>query len=266
MLGSSERLSFFLPAGRQSQLPLLIFLPGLDGTGQLLMKQIPELATIFDVRCLVIPSTDQSSWKSLVAETVSLIRKEINRAERSIYLLGESFGGCLALKLTARHPELISGLVLSNPASSFGRHWLLRVGSFGISWLPEWFYNSSSVGLLPWLVAWSRVAPEIRGALLAAMQSVPAQTAAWRLSLLRDFELPDSLLTQILCPTLVIAGAIDRLLPSVEEAERLSQSIPQAQSLILPLSGHACLLEDDVHLLQILRERNFYSSSSLSAV
>jgi hypothetical protein len=44
-------------------------------------------------------------------------------------------------------------------------------------------------------------------------------------------------------PTLVVASARDRLLPSLAEAGRLVALIPGALRIVLPESGHTALLE-----------------------
>jgi hypothetical protein len=44
----------------------------------------------------------------------------------------------------------------------------------------------------------------------------------------------------------------------VAEAERLVIYLPNAQKKLLPKSGHACLLETEVKLGDILRSRRFY--------
>lgn len=41
--------------------------------------------------------------------------------ERPVYLLGESFGGVLALAVAEARPDLVDRIVLVNPATSFGR-------------------------------------------------------------------------------------------------------------------------------------------------
>lgn len=38
---------------------------------------------------------------------------------RPIYLLGESFGGCLALAVAARNPNIDLALILANSGSSY---------------------------------------------------------------------------------------------------------------------------------------------------
>uniref|UniRef100_A0ACD5GWX7 Uncharacterized protein n=1 Tax=Desertifilum tharense IPPAS B-1220 TaxID=1781255 RepID=A0ACD5GWX7_9CYAN len=53
------------PSQIQPHLPLFIFLPGMDGTGQLLRSQTSSLEQAFDVRCLAIPPTISTTGKPL---------------------------------------------------------------------------------------------------------------------------------------------------------------------------------------------------------
>jgi hypothetical protein len=52
------RPCFLAPKRLQPQYPLFVFLPGMDGTGQLLRSQTAGLEVAFDVRCLAIPPDD----------------------------------------------------------------------------------------------------------------------------------------------------------------------------------------------------------------
>ncbi len=61
----------------------------------------------------------------------------------------------------------------------------------------------STIGLLPFLIASERISPQNRNRLLTAMQSVTADSAAWRLSLLNHFNLDEISLYQISQPVLI---------------------------------------------------------------
>lgn len=250
---AGKRLRFLSPKASKPDCPLFVFLPGMDGTGRLLGRQLPGLEPFFDIRCLSIPPDDLTPWESLVEQVANLIEVEQKgAARRSIYLCGESFGGCLALKLAAHFPQLCDRLILVNPASSFTRQPWMRWGATAAQWLPDSVYQLSTLGLLPFLIIPERVPRPTRRALLAAMQSVTPESAAWRLSLLSQFALEELPLSQIEQSVLVVAAAADRLLPSGAEAERLVRYLPQAKKIVLPESGHACLLEKDIKLDEIL--------------
>ncbi|MGF1499983.1 MAG: alpha/beta fold hydrolase [Elainellaceae cyanobacterium] len=240
--------------------PLFVFLPGMDGTGRLLTVQIADLAAYFDLRCLVIPPTDLTDWDGLADRVAVLIQAELqDNPNRAVYLCGESFGGCLALKVVRRSPQLISRLILVNPATSFNRRPWIVWGSQMTRLLAEPAYQLSCMGLLPFLANLERIAPDERHALLRAMKSVSQKSSIWRLSLLAEFELAPADLWSISQPTLLVAGARDRLLPSLPEINRLARHIPQSQTYVLPNSGHACLLESDVSLWRILQEARFFA-------
>jgi pimeloyl-ACP methyl ester carboxylesterase len=249
---------FLSPQQINPSYPLFIFLPGMDGTGKLLRTQTVGLEKTFNVRCLAIPPDDLTSWDILAEKVIALIQTELAKVpQQSVYLCGESFGGCLALKVALKAPDLFERIVLVNPASSFGRRPWIYWGSLLVRWLPQFLYQASAVTLLPFLAALERISPEDRYALLAAMRSVPQRTSLWRLSLLSQFNLDEKQIYRLSQPVLLIASEADRLLPSLAETKYLLQKFPHAQLVTLPHSGHACLLEADINLYEIMRSRNF---------
>ncbi|MBD2343708.1 alpha/beta fold hydrolase [Anabaena subtropica] len=254
---------FLTPRRVQPEYPLFVYLPGMDGTGQLLRSQTAGLEIGFDVRCLAIPRQDLTSWDVLTNNVLDLIHAELeNSSQRPVYLCGESFGGCLAMKVATQAPKLFKRLILINPASAFKlRPWLS--GFSQLTYLvPECFYDVGALGLLPFLVSLPRICRSVRHELLKTMRSVPSETVNWRLSLLREFDVSDEQLRSLTQTTFLIAGGSDRLLPSVIEVKRIGNIIPNTKTLILPNSGHACLLEQDVNLYEIMQINNFLEIKS----
>lgn len=257
---SAEQFIHFLPAQQpQPQGPLLIYLPGMDGTGQLLRSQIPNLERSFDIRRLSIPVDDLTDWDGLVRKIVELIETElsadINR--RAVYLCGESFGGCLALKLAVAAPKLWDRLILVNPASSFRQQRWMRWATYFTHILPANLYSISCMGLLPFLASLDRIDRQDRDLLLHVMQSVKFKSAMWRISLLDSFDVSVEQLQSIDHPTLVVSSGNDRLLPSAAEGKLLKQHIPQSDLHFIPEGGHAVLLESDTDLHEILHVHGF---------
>lgn len=238
--------------------PLFIFLPGMDGTGELLRPQLDGLKDRFNIRYLSIPADDLTGWDGLREKVAHLIDQEKQRSPSCpIYLCGESFGGCLALQLASYFPRLCDRLILVNPASSAVNQPWLNWGASLTKWLPQSLYRLSTFGLLPLLISPERVSLSNQQALLRAMQSVSPMSAAWRISLLSQFVLEQLPLNQILQPALILASGADRLLPSVAEAGRLAKHLANSCSVLLPESGHACLLETEIRLGNILRLQHF---------
>jgi pimeloyl-ACP methyl ester carboxylesterase len=236
---------------RQQHLPLLIYFPGMDGTGVLFAKQQAQLASHFDVCCLAIGHNSWLGWSELVDQVVRLIHKESADGEREIHLCGESFGACLAMLVAAELPR-VKQLISINPASSFARLPLLTLGSFGADFLPEPLYQLSTRLFVNLLIDVDRVEPIDRDNLVRAMLSIDAKIVAWRLKLLREFQLDIAIPNLIGIPTLLIAGECDRLLPSKLEVQIIQRQLPQSKTIFLPNSGHACLIEKDLNLAEII--------------
>jgi pimeloyl-ACP methyl ester carboxylesterase len=257
------------PLGTQPNLPLFVYLSGMDGTGELLHRQMHFLSKAFDVRCLEISKRDRSDWDTLADQVLHMMQSERSRArfapwrERPIYLCGESFGGCLALWMAQKNPNAFDKLIVVNPAVAIHRRdWIDRLAMVtGV--LPRLVYTTACVNALPLLAELPYVDPEDRRSLLSAMQSIPQDTVAWRMMLLAQFRLIPDALSQVSCPTLLIASRGDRLLPSYTEAHLLAQLLPQASVHVLPHSGHACLIEKDINLYRILEANQFLPPTTL---
>ena len=153
-------------AGCPNPRPLLLYLPGFDGTLVAPFIQLPELGTIFEVRGMEVPMEDRSSLDGLTDGVLAHLAGEAEG--RDVYLMGESFGGILALEVAlaiqtkrkagvgagagagAATPNLM-GLVLVNPATSYPRSELERLAP-AVAALPEWRYVPGVASLLPLFV------------------------------------------------------------------------------------------------------------------
>ncbi len=262
-----SRPCFLTPRKLQPQYPLFVFLPGMDGTGKLLRLQTVGLEAAFDVRCLMIPPEDLTNWDVLSEQVIKLIHAELEKnPHRPVYLCGESFGGCLAMKVAVTSPQLFKRVILVNPASSLHRRSLLVWGSQLAELVPQCVYQFGAVGLLPFLASLGRIKQGDRHEMLKTIRSVPPETVIWRLSLIRQFDLDEMQLRQLTQPVLLIASAMDRLLPSLSEVQRLVKILPDARMVVLPYSGHACLLEADINLYKIMQREHFFDSSAEVAI
>ncbi|CAH8390786.1 unnamed protein product [Eruca vesicaria subsp. sativa] len=96
--------------------PLLLYIPGMDGTGLGLIRQHRRLGVIFDIWCLHFPATDHTPSRDIVKLIERTVRSEYYRVpNRPIYIVGESDGACLALDVAASNPDIDIVLILANP-------------------------------------------------------------------------------------------------------------------------------------------------------
>lgn len=254
---------FFTPSPSNPDFPLFVFLPGMDETGkELISIQTAGLETAFDVRCLVIPSDDFTSWTHFSERVIALTQAELKKTPHSsVYLCAESFGTCIALKAMLNAPQLFSRIILINSASSFHRVPWLNWGSPLFSLVPQFLYKNSSFLALSFLTSFNKLSPQAHHALLKSVRDAPKKAVMQRLTLMRQFDIDEMKLGQFTQPVLLIASEADLILPSVAEAKRLARILPNARIVTVPHKGHACLVEEGVNLLEILQNENFFDNS-----
>ena len=111
--------------------PLLLYLPGLDGSGISAIAQFDDLSSTFEFwRMTIDKKSDQLSFSDLVTSVVKFVKESSSimgsiESPREVILVGESFGGLLACAVAMALMEVksstfsLKGLVLINPATSF---------------------------------------------------------------------------------------------------------------------------------------------------
>ncbi len=114
--------------------PILLYLPGFDGTLMAPFLQFPSLGEEFDVRGMTVAMDDRSTFLELKQLVLDYIFDECG-FHREIYLMGESFGGILATEvaitmgLTQQYKNVqLQGLILVNPATCYLRSKLYEIG------------------------------------------------------------------------------------------------------------------------------------------
>nr|XP_017247514.1 PREDICTED: acyltransferase-like protein At1g54570, chloroplastic [Daucus carota subsp. sativus] len=260
--------------------PLLLSLPGLDGVGLGLSLQYQRLGQIFNIWCLHIPIDDRTPFPELVKLVERTVRLENQRTpNRPIYLVGESFGGCLALAVAACNHDIDLVLILANPATSFGE------SQFQLPTPPLDLMPDNLLSGVPYLLSLLTDSPSklvmatlekrlplqqtigemSQGAIslssyLSVMSDVLSdKTLLWKLKLLSSASaFANSRLHAVKAQTLILSSGKDRLLPSREEAERLKKILPICEIRCFDDSGHALFLESALDLVTIIMGCSFY--------
>jgi pimeloyl-[acyl-carrier protein] methyl ester esterase len=116
--------------------PLLVLLPGLDGTGRLFRAFVECLPASVDSVIVPLPSEAASDYDSIARSIVPQLPKD-----RPLVLLGESFSGPLALKISVRGDLNVVAVIL---VASFIRR--------PVAWLPSIarFIFGAAIFRLPW--------------------------------------------------------------------------------------------------------------------
>ncbi|ERN16884.1 hypothetical protein AMTRI_Chr02g264470 [Amborella trichopoda] len=265
--------------------PVLLFLPGMDGTGLGLILHHQALGRIFDVRCMHIPIYDRTPFEGLVKFVEDTVRLEHALSpDRPIYLLGDSLGGCLALAVAARNPAIDLVLILSNPATSFGKSQLQPLLPL-IEAVPAELHSAIPYLLstimgdpvkmamvdVPEGLSPPEMVDQLSGSLVALLpclsalsEIIPKGTLAWKLKLLKSASsYANSRLHAVKAEVLVLASGKDQMLPSMEEAERLRHTLPNCRVRFFKDGGHAVLLEDGINLLTVINGAQVYRRSRI---
>ena len=85
----------------------LTLLPGMDGTGRLFRRFVDVLPDDVSTDAVVLPQSGRQSYEALAGAVLP----HLAAGPRTL-LVGESFSGPLALRLAARSPQHVSGVVL----------------------------------------------------------------------------------------------------------------------------------------------------------
>ncbi|KAJ7976277.1 Acyltransferase-like protein, chloroplastic [Quillaja saponaria] len=262
---------------RLNNSPLLLFLPGIDGIGLGLILHHQNLGRIFDIWCLHIPVKDRTSFTGLVKLVERTIRSENYRSPNSpIYLVGESLGGCLALAVAARNPDIDLVLILSNPATSFSKSPLQLLTPI-LEATPSQFSLSFPLVTAgdPLRMILDRVMKGLPlqktvGELsqhLGTMSSylsgladiLPRETLLWKLHMLHQASAyVNSRLHAVKAEILLLSSGKDQFFPSQQEGERLHHLLPKCELRRFDDNGHFLLLESGFDLVTIIKATSYY--------
>ena len=230
--------------------PLLVLVPGMDGTGELFYRQVPSLARRY--RVVTYTLREDATMEDLVGDLADVIRTAAPEGRATV--VGESFGGTVALSFALAHAQMLHRLVILNSFPRFLPQARLRLGIAVLGWLPFPWRVMSVVRRLTAFRLHSRhtQAREIR----RFMQLTARTTRRGYLERLRVLERYDvrERLGEIRTPTLFLASDRDHLVPSVEQARYMADRVPSATLRVLRGHGHICLIAPDLDLGEILDE------------
>ncbi len=235
----------------QGRGPTLVLVPGLDGTAELFYRQIPLLSPHFHVLTFPLPNDSSCTMDSLVKHLANILEQVMrHRGHEKVLLCGESFGGALSLSYALTYPEHLSGLIILNSfpkirsqARLWLAPWLLKITPWGAMGLVRRFTESRLHS--------PHALPEDLKQFHQRMGNIGKAGYIRRLEILQSYDL-SSELKNINTPTLFLAGELDRLIPSVQEAEFMTNQMPQASMRVLKGYGHICMINHDFDLFQII--------------
>lgn len=229
--------------------PPFVYVPGMDGTGLLFYRQIPELARRYRVATYAL--RDSAVHMRTLVDDLALIVQEISDGRPAV-VFGESFGGALSLSFALARPDLVDRLVVLNTFPHFRPQLRLRLA---IGWirLSPW----KTMSLVRRVTAARLHSRYTHRNEISRFLELTAGTTREgylnRLRILREYDVRGRL-PEICAPTLLLAADRDHLVPSVEQARYMAGKIPTADVRALEGHGHGCLLAPDLSLAQLIAD------------
>ena len=226
----------------------VVLVSGMDGTGRLFYRQVPLLARSYRVATYALRDS-ATTMDQLVADLGEVIDAAAPDTRRAT-IVGESFGGALALSFALARPEQVNGLVVLNSFPHFTPQIRLHLARLALLALP-W----GAMSLVRRLTA-SRLHSRHthREEISRFMELTALATREGycnRLQVLTRYDVRQRL-RDVRAPALFLASQQDHLVPSVAQAEYMAARVPRSTVRVLDGHGHICLIAPDIDLGEIL--------------
>lgn len=218
----------------------VLYIPGIDGTGELLLGTAARLESRFRLMRLayrVEGPASEDSYPGLAASISDLCRE--NGVERAV-VIAESFGGAVGLQLALDFPELVQALMVVN---SFAHNLQpVRLGmAHGLSGLvPRWLFKLGRRTFSPRALFGPRGDAEALRAFQKLTGTFFDEAYRRRIRMIRSLDLRPRL-HELRMPVLLLASDEDRVVPSVQAMGEIAQLVPTATLELVPRAGHLIL-------------------------
>jgi pimeloyl-ACP methyl ester carboxylesterase len=241
--------------GDEREGPPVLFIHGLGGTWKNWLENMPQLAQRRRAVAVDLPGFGDSEMPADGEITIAHYGEIVERACELLSLgevdvVGNSMGGFVAAELALVHPERVRRLVLVDAAGisiNDLHRWPTRLLMRAVVWQGRWAAGQKMMLLRPRLrhVGFRSI---VRHPTRLALDLIAEQAGGPGMpgfvlasDALLDYDFRDRL-SDISCPTLVIHGEEDMLVP-MADAWEFQRFIRGARVRILPDTGHVPMLE-----------------------
>jgi pimeloyl-ACP methyl ester carboxylesterase len=228
----------------------VVLVPGMDGTGLLFYRQVPLIARSYRVASYALRDT-ATTMAELVSDLRAIVEAVAGDGGRAI-VVGESFGGALAMSFALEHADRIQGLVVLNSFPHFHPQFRLHAAIAGLHAIP-W----GAMGLVRRLTAFRMHSRHTHRQEIERFMQMTARATRRgylnRLRILTRYDIRERL-SNLEPPTLFLAAEQDHLVPAVAQARYMADRVPDSVVRVLAGHGHVCLIAPDLDLGDILRE------------
>jgi pimeloyl-ACP methyl ester carboxylesterase len=249
--------------------PALVFVHGLGASWQSWLENIPEFARDHRVvamdlpgfGCSEMPGEDISienyaKWTFRLLDALGI---------ESAAVVGNSMGGFVAAEMAIRSPERVQRLAVVSAAVFWQTYRraqpLVQLARLSDAMVARGLTRvTDDVATRPRLRSWALATAGFRYPHLISKELAHEMVLSARrtdgflpgLEALADYPLEEEL-PRIACPTLIVWGAHDALVP-VKDAKRMEDLIPDSRRVVFERTGHVAMLERPERFNRLLRE------------
>jgi 3-oxoadipate enol-lactonase len=222
----------------------LLYLPGLEGTGQMFYKQIDDLSRDHRVITLTLRPHGRYGLDRLV-EDVEWVLQHSGAGRATV--VGESFGGLLTMATALARPGIIERMILVNTFPWFAQRAKIRMGVALFSLLPYSLMKAYRTRNSRNELFSDDIADDDKRRFRAGTRFIEREGYLSRLRIIRDTDLRPHL-GYIDVPAIVVAGTSDKLFDSTAYARSIASCLPRARLKLLHGTGHTALIARGVRV------------------
>ena len=220
----------------------MVYVPGIDGSGRLLLGTADLLAERFRLICIRY-RTDHDApapadpYGALAASVARCL--EAAGVSRAV-IVAESFGGAVAMRIALDHPQRVAGLALVNTFARYRARLRLACARAITPLVPGWVFRLSRrwFGWM-FLFGWLREAAACRDLVAVRLDGFPRDYAR-RLEMIAGLDLLPRL-PELGQPVALFASERDLVVRSVTLAREMQAALPDAELSLIPRGGHVVL-------------------------
>jgi 3-oxoadipate enol-lactonase len=230
--------------------PALVLIPGLNGDSQVFRHQLAAYSAGYRVIApnLRVEFEGVERRFDQFADDIATVLDAL--AVSSACVLGLSFGGPIAIRLTTLYPERVWGLILTNTLAKLdlshvglNRTLLIPVARWTSRFAPRLLMRKLAALWGRWGIWVYDPSPGNDRIIEYEMEAplrVPMSVGSSRMHTFKDCDLRDDL-GRIRQPSLVIVGASDTFTP-LEWQREIAELLPNATYIEMPYGGHLALM------------------------
>jgi pimeloyl-ACP methyl ester carboxylesterase len=251
--------------------PAIVFVHGLSGSWPNWLEQLPVFAHDHRVIAMDLPGFGHSPMpreKITISAYARMLDELLEKLEVSAAtVVGNSMGGFVSTELAIAFPQRVERLVLVSAAgiSTYRHRDVERIEPYLRRLAPMVaVYTGWTAARSDWIVRRRGLRNMTLGLVARHPGRLPAALAAEQLrgagkpgfmqALQANIDYPiKERLPQIACPTLIVWGAEDKVIP-VADASVFEELIPNSRKVIFEDTGHVAMLERPASFNELLGE------------